>query len=202
VDTKHGNEVRMEVSTEIPFPNFDITKVDHQKIKQYVNIFESSVLIKTNLWVSHNRFVSVYNILTQSWQHHVKFKNRVELIRKRDEGENYSIAILERQQGNLYLHVADLLEENEDEKEVFSFEDVEPDRRIEDEILQTVQDKEDSSWFLILTKDRAQNVPRLHTLYRNELYDITRFVDNLKLKSNLVMMFAPDETSIFLIQNK
>jgi hypothetical protein len=42
----------------------------------------------------------------------------------------------------------------------------------------------------------------LHTLYNDKLIEITDDVKNLKLKSNLVLMFAPDDTSIFLVQNR
>lgn len=73
VDTKHGNEVRMEVATEIEYPSFRFDRVIWQNIKSYANIFESTALIKTTLWVSHNNYLSVFNLISQNWEHHIKF---------------------------------------------------------------------------------------------------------------------------------
>jgi len=134
VDTKHGNEVRMEVATEISYPNFRFDRVIWQNIKSYANIFESTALIKTTLWVSHNRFMSVFNLISQTWEHHIQFANRIELIRKREDEENFTLAALERQQGRLFLNVMEVVEENHDQK-YFSFRDTEPDRVFEGDIL-------------------------------------------------------------------
>lgn len=201
VDTKHGNEVRMEVATQIRYPNFRPDRVIWQNIKSYANIFESSSLIKTTLWVSHNNYLSVFNLISQRWEHHVKFSNRIELLRKREDEENITLAVLERQQGRLFLNVMKAVEEDTEHKKYFFFQDQEPDKVFEGDILQSVMDNEDNNWLLLLCKDYNGN-PRLNAMYRNKIYDVTSQVRNVKLKSNIILMFTPDDTSIFLVQNK
>lgn len=70
IEHSQGKEMRINKMEEVPFSDFDIKKVFYQKIKAYCNMFESSCLIRTNLWVAHNKFVSVFNILENRWINH------------------------------------------------------------------------------------------------------------------------------------
>lgn len=116
----------MEVAVPIDYDDFSMKKVIRQNIKNYVNVFEASCLIKTHLWVSHNNFCSIYNILTQSWEHHIQFASRVELIRKEQGFENYTLAILLRDSGKLYTNVMDVLKGDGGAKSLYDLSQEEP----------------------------------------------------------------------------
>jgi hypothetical protein len=63
-------------------------KVFYQNVKNYVNMFEGTCLVRTKLFVSHGRFVSIYKILKNEWEVHCKFSEQVQLFRKLESGGN------------------------------------------------------------------------------------------------------------------
>jgi hypothetical protein len=134
------NEVRMEVAEEVDYPNFDIEKVICQNIKHYVDMFEATILIRTQLWVSHNRFVSIYNIQTNSWETHIKFDKHINLFRKREGDEQYTAGIFQFEDGKLYTEVKREVDSGKNIDGIYSFEGREPNFQVEGEIIQTTID--------------------------------------------------------------
>jgi len=117
-----NKEMRVDKMEEIPYDDFDIAKTFYQNVKANVNMFGSSCLIRTNLWVSHGKFVSVYNILKNKWVNNCKFADTVELFRMKESEELFSTGIM-YPSGKILTDVKRIVDEGGSPDGNYSFED-------------------------------------------------------------------------------
>lgn len=198
IEHSYGKEMRMNKMEDIPFSDFDIKKVFYQKIKAYCNMFESSCLIRTNLWVAHNKYVSVYNILENKWINHCKFSEYVQLFRKKEGDELFTAGIM-YPDGSLFTEVKRIVDKGGSADGTYSFEDQKPQYTLPGKPFQTIIDVEDNRWFMFLSQS-GENT-HFHTLYNDQLYEIEG-CEHIKSHSNVRIAFAPIDESLLIVQNK
>lgn len=136
---------------DIPFADFDIRKVFYQRVKMNVNMFESSCLIRTNLWVAHNKFISVFNILKNKWINHCKFAEYIQLFRKKEGEELFSAGVM-YPQGEILTDVKKIVDAGSSPDGTYSFESHVPQYRLKGKPFQTIIDVEDNRWFMFLSQ--------------------------------------------------
>lgn len=114
---------------DIPFRDFDIRKVFYQKVKMYADMYQSSCLIRTSLWIAHNRFISVFNILKKKWTNHAVFSEHITVFRKKEDEELYNPGVM-YPDGSFYTKVKQTVETGTSPDGNYSFVGVEPDCKL------------------------------------------------------------------------
>lgn len=170
LDHYYEKELRVKLMEDISFPDFDIKKVFYQRVKLYVDMYQSSCLIRTSLWVAHNKFVSVFSILKKKWTNHVKFSEYVTLFRKK-EGEELFTAGIMYPQGEIFTEVKKVVDEGKSPDGNYSFETVEPNYKLQGTPFQTIIDVEDNRWFSFLSENEEGEV-FFETMFQDKLYEI------------------------------
>lgn len=82
-----------------------------------VNIFNSFVLIRTDLFVVHSCYVSMYNIQEARWLRHLKFQEaEIAKMFKRSSdikiGARFELTVL-LQNGSVYENILDLVKQDD-----------------------------------------------------------------------------------------
>jgi hypothetical protein len=197
LDSTIGKELRLNLQEKIPYNDFDMKKVFYQKVKNYVNMFESSCLIRTSLWVAHNKFVSVYNILKKCWSNHCQFSETVQLFRKKEGDELFSAGVM-YPDGQIFTKVKAIVDKGENKDGIYNFTQEQSQYKLGGEPFATVIDVEDNRWFMFLSESFSGEV-HCQTLYDDKLYDVEGFQDPLNKNTNMVIVFAPDDDTVLLV---
>jgi hypothetical protein len=65
---------------------YKFSNVFYQRVKNHCKIFNCFVFVKTYIFVSHGRFLSLFNVLKQSWIDHIKFEAEIVAVFRSEDG--------------------------------------------------------------------------------------------------------------------
>ncbi|CDW75916.1 UNKNOWN [Stylonychia lemnae] len=68
--------------------SFKFELIFFQNIKNQVNLYNSYALIRTDLYIAHDKYISLYNVQEKEWVKHFKFENR-EIYKMVKRGPDY-----------------------------------------------------------------------------------------------------------------
>ena len=70
-------------------------EIFHFKIMNHFNLFNTFALVKTRVFLTHSRMLSIYDVLDQKWIKHFNLKTEsTMLFRKIDENGNFCIGLI------------------------------------------------------------------------------------------------------------
>eukprot|EP00347_Sterkiella_histriomuscorum_P009906 403339425 len=97
--------------------SFQFEIIFYQNIKNHVQLYNSFILIRTDLFVTHGCYISLYNIQEKQWLRHLKFQEGdvSKLMKKSKEtviGSKYDLTVL-LQNGSIYQNILEMIKLDE-----------------------------------------------------------------------------------------
>jgi hypothetical protein len=85
--------------------HYKFSHIFYQRVKNHCKIFSCFVFVKTFIFVSHGRYLSLFNVLKQRWLDHIEFESDiVQVFRSEDGKGGFDICVL--QQSNIITILA------------------------------------------------------------------------------------------------
>jgi hypothetical protein len=156
------------------------------------------VFVKTYIFVSHGKYLSLFNVLKQKWLDHIEFDSEiVQVFRSEDGNGGFDICVL--QKSNMITIITRTNEAYEDGT-VGKYK-ITSDLKVEGEFLQHDQDRDDNRFTFIMSQlDNEQIL--LNCFYQRKFYNISKHFNGLNRNTNFVFIFAEAEETRFAIQEE
>jgi len=92
----HTLQARVSPEEADTIENYSFKNIFYQRVKNHCKLFSCFVFVKTFIFVSHGRFLSLFNVLKQKWIDHMEFKSEIVQVFRSEDGQGgFDICVLQ-----------------------------------------------------------------------------------------------------------
>lgn len=75
--------------------HYKFSNIFYQRVKNHCKLFSCFVFVKTYIFVSHGKYLSLFNVLKREWLDHIEFDSEiVQVFRSEDGKGGFDICVL------------------------------------------------------------------------------------------------------------